>query len=89
MGTGQGLESGGQGLDHHHHPRPTAERCVVDLAVIAEAMLPQVDQVDLEGPACQWPGPRCSPGSGLSKNSGKMVTTLIFTKGSVGARTLL
>ena len=56
MSAGQGLEGGGEGLDHHHHARPAAEGRVVDLAVPAQAMLPEVDQVDVERARRNRPG---------------------------------
>ncbi len=50
MGVGQGGESGVERLHPHHHPRTTPVRGVVDLAMPAEAMAAEIDQVHRRHP---------------------------------------
>jgi hypothetical protein len=48
VGRGERLERLCQGLDHHHHPRATAERGVVDLSVDTFPVFAEVVEDDIE-----------------------------------------
>ena len=43
-------------LDHHHHPRPTAERGVVHLTMPAQTVRSEIDHLDLESAPGRSPG---------------------------------
>ena len=55
MSVRQWSKRGGKGFDHHDHPCPSSERCIINLAMWSDAVLPQVDRVDVDQSGCHRP----------------------------------